>query len=56
MFFKLFVQQVYMDYFFQEPWSKAKYLCKWLGMDLVSIETEEENKAIVAALGNCIIL
>jgi len=37
--------------FLQEDWTKAKYYCKWLGMELVSIESEEENLAIIAALG-----
>jgi hypothetical protein len=37
--------------FLQEDWTKAKYYCKWLGMELVSIESEEENLAITAALG-----
>ena len=36
---------------FQDDWSLAKYYCKQLGMDLVSIESEEENAAITAALG-----
>jgi hypothetical protein len=33
----------------QESWESAKYYCKHRGMELVSIETEEEQIAIVEA-------
>jgi hypothetical protein len=34
----------------QESWYKAKYYCKSIGMELVSIETEDEQRAIIKYL------
>jgi hypothetical protein len=32
------------------PWAKARIKCKDMGMDLVSLETEEENKCVISRL------